>query len=271
MPCNHTDAGKKHCWSHVFYSDDHGKTWQLGGSLPDDHTSEPELVELVDGTLMMNTRNWPPREAHRRAVSLSRDGGLTWSQPYHDQALITPHCQGSIRRLTAKPPHDKNRILFVNPASTQKRERLTIRLSYDEGKSWPVSRLIYAGGSAYSCLVVLPDGSIGCLFEKDDCRRLTLVRITLEELTDGADSYRPMRRLRENRKTSRLERPNDKSMPKVDGSGTKAVNDASRKLFGLVAKTSVESAFATLLGCESPPSPPYSAFSRLGWLASSSA
>jgi sialidase-1 len=189
VPCNHTDEGKKHCWSHVIYSDDHGRTWRLGGSLPDDHTSEPELVELVDGTLMMNTRNWPPREAHRRAVSTSGDGGLTWSQPVHDPALVTPHCQGSIRRLSAQPEDAKNRILFSNPASTEKRERLTIRLSYDEGKTWAVSKLVHPGGSAYSCLVVLPDKSIGCLFEKDDYRRLTLARFTLEELTDGTDAY----------------------------------------------------------------------------------
>ena len=191
VPCNHTDRGKKHCWSHVIYSDDHGKTWKLGGSLPDDHTSEPELVELVDGTLMMNTRNWPPREAHRRAVSTSTDGGASWSETVHDPALITPHCQGSIRRLTAQPDYKKNRILFANPGSTKKRERLTIRISYDEAKTWSASKLVHPGGSAYSCLVVLPDTSIGCLYEKDDYRRLTLGRFTLEELTDGADVYRP--------------------------------------------------------------------------------
>ncbi|MHC4402714.1 MAG: sialidase family protein [Planctomycetota bacterium] len=191
IPCNHTNAGKRQCWSHVFFSDDHGATWQLGGNVPDDHTSEPEIVQLVDGTLMMNTRNWPPREAHRRAVSLSSDGGLTWSRPYHDPALITPHCQGSIIRYTAEPEHAKNRILFSNPASTEAREKMTVRLSYDEGKTWSVARLVHAGPAAYSCLVVLPDMTIGCLYEGGQSHRrewIRLARFTLGWLTHGADT-----------------------------------------------------------------------------------
>ena len=190
VPCNHTNAGKRQCWSHVFHSDDHGRTWQLGGSVPDDHTSEPEIVELVDGTLMMNTRNWPPRPAHRRAVSLSRDGGATWSKPYHDAALITPHCQGSIIRYTARPEYAKNRILFSNPASVEARERMTVRLSYDEGKTWPVARTLHEGPSAYSCLVILPEMTIGCLYEGGREHRrewLRLARFSLEWLTEGAD------------------------------------------------------------------------------------
>ena len=190
IPSNHTNAGKKQCWSHVFFSDDHGRSWQLGGNVPDDHTSEPEIVELVDGTLMMNTRNWPPREAHRRAVSLSTDGGKTWTEPYHDQTLITPHCQGSIIRYTAPPEYDKTRILFSNPASTRNREKMTVRLSYDEGKTWAVSKQIHAGPSAYSCLVVLPDMTIGCLYEGGQTHRrewIRLARFSLEWLTDGAD------------------------------------------------------------------------------------
>jgi len=42
---------------------------------------------------------------------------------------------------------------------------MTVRLSYDEGKTWPVSRVLYPGPSAYSCLAVLPDGDIVCLYE----------------------------------------------------------------------------------------------------------
>ena len=194
VPCDHTDPGKKRCWSHVFYSDDHGRSWQLGGSVPDDHTSECEIVELVEGTLLMNARNWPPRPAHRRAVSLSKDGGATWSEPYHDPALITPHCQGSILRYTAQPEYARNRILFSNPASTEARERMTVRLSYDEGKTWAVSKLVHAGPSAYSCLVVLPDVTIGCLYEGGEAHRrewLRLARFTLDWLTDGADKLDP--------------------------------------------------------------------------------
>jgi len=83
----------------------------------------------------------------------------------------------------------RSRLLFSNPAGT-KRERMTVRLSYDAGKTWPVSKLINGGPSAYSCLTVLPDGTIGCLYERGEKRyseRITFARFGLEWLTDGAD------------------------------------------------------------------------------------
>lgn len=187
VPCNHGNIGKKECWSHVIYSDDHGETWSLGGSLPDPRTSEPEVVELVDGRLMMNTRNWPPTEAFRRAVSISDDGGTSWSATRHDPALITPHCQGSIIRYTTAPPRDANRILFSNPADTKNRVRMTVRLSLDEGQTWAAEKLIHAGPSAYSCLTVLPEMSIGLLYERGAqhaYETITLARFRLAWLTD---------------------------------------------------------------------------------------
>ena len=69
--------------------------------------------------------------------------------------------------------------------------KLTVRLSYDEGKTWPVSKLLYEGKSAYSCLAVLPDGTIACLYERGEGRyseNLYFARFTLDWLTDGADS-----------------------------------------------------------------------------------
>ena len=63
---------------------------------------------------------------------------------------------------------------------------MTMRLSYDEGESWPESRLLHAGPSAYSSLAVLPDGSIACLYERGDTRP-SLARFGLEWLTQGKD------------------------------------------------------------------------------------
>ena len=65
---------------------------------------------------------------------------------------------------------------------------MTIRMSYDEGKTWPVAKLLYAGSAAYSCLVVLPDLSIGCFYEKDGYSKITFARFSLAWLTDGADT-----------------------------------------------------------------------------------
>ena len=32
IPCDHIEADTKHYYSHIIYSDDHGKTWKLGGT-----------------------------------------------------------------------------------------------------------------------------------------------------------------------------------------------------------------------------------------------
>ena len=60
-------------------------------------------------------------------------------------------------------------------------------MSYDEGKTWPIARVLHTGGYAYSDLTVLPDGTIGCLYEKDGYQAVTFARFTLEWLTGGKD------------------------------------------------------------------------------------
>src|SRR5262249_13668125 len=118
---------------------------------------------LADGSLLLNIRSY--RGNNRRLVSASKDGGETWSKPAEDEALIEPVCQASIVRY----PGDRGGLLFSNPAS-KKRERMTVRLSRDEGKTWAFSRVLHDVRAAYSCLAALPDGSIGCLYERGDKR-----------------------------------------------------------------------------------------------------
>ncbi|MBI9019159.1 MAG: exo-alpha-sialidase [Phycisphaerae bacterium] len=182
IPCDHRSATG--FGSHTIYSDDHGKTWKRSEPiLPG--CNECQAVELTDGKVMMNMRAYTPRGY--RAVSISEDGGATWSDIYHDQALPEPTCQGSIMRYTLESKQDKNRILFSNPASSS-RVNMTIKMSYDEGKTWPVAKTIYAPSSAYSCLTQLGDNLIGCLYERDGYTKITLARVSLEWLTDGHDS-----------------------------------------------------------------------------------
>ncbi len=161
-PCDHsTSNDDKGLHSHVIFSDDAGATWKLGGVQPG-HTDESTVVELNDGALYLNVRNYRP--AHRRAFSFSHDRGTTWSPLDDDPALIEPRCQGSVLSLSTQKSAGRNRVLFSNPAS-DKRENLTVRLSYDECKTWPVAKAVWPGPAAYSDLVVAADGSIGCLFE----------------------------------------------------------------------------------------------------------
>ncbi len=164
IPANHSIIGASAqvmTRSHVIFSDDHGATWQLGG-IEDEKTNESTVVELADGSLLHNMRSY--HKKNRRAVATSRDGGLSWSSVKLDETLIEPVCQASMVRYSWPEQGNKSRILFSNPAST-KRERMTVRVSYDEGDTWPVNKLIHAGPAAYSSLVGLPDQTIGCLFE----------------------------------------------------------------------------------------------------------
>lgn len=163
IPCDHIEAETKKYFSHIIYSDDHGKSWHLGGTTPQDKVNECSIAELPDGALMLNMRNYDRKEKSRK-VSLSEDGGLTWGDIYPDRNLIEPICQGSLLRYSYQES-GKSRMLFSNPANNEKRLNMTLKISYDEGKTWEKSLVLFSGPSAYSDLVKLPDGSIGCLFE----------------------------------------------------------------------------------------------------------
>lgn len=181
IPCDFTS--KEGFGSHVIYSDDHGATWQRGGSVMGG-CNECQVVELADGTLMLNARVHKNSQG-LRGISTSRDGGATWSKLRLDPTLIEPVCQASFIRYSLASNQDKNRLLFSNPATKRKgRFKMTVRLSYDEGKTWPVARQLHAGPSAYSCLAVLPDGDIGCLYEGGETKygEIVFARFPLEWL-----------------------------------------------------------------------------------------
>lgn len=191
IPCDHkinnaTKTEPQWYFSHVIYSDDHGKTWKLGGTL-DPMTNECEALQTEDGSVYLNMRSYHGK--NRRAVAWSKDEGLTWSEVKLDDTLIEPKCQASLLRFTDRKTHGKNRVLFSNPASTE-RKNMTIRLSYDECRTWPVSRVLNPGKSVYSELAIAPDMTILCLYEngeKNQYEKMTLARFTLEWLTEGKD------------------------------------------------------------------------------------
>jgi endoglucanase len=169
-------------------SDDHGKSWKLGGTVAP-HTDECQVVELKNGALLLNMRNYwgrdggQPDKGKRRALAWSKAGGKTWSDLHFDRTLIEPMCQASFLRYSWPGKDGKSRLLFSNPASTDKRHQLTVRLSYDEGKTWSFSKRVYAGSAAYSCLAVLPDRRIGLLYERDNYKRISFKAFTLAWLT----------------------------------------------------------------------------------------
>lgn len=196
IPCDHRepDGDGWEMYSHVFCSDDHGESWWPGGSVAE-HTDESQVVERTDASLLINCRNYWGRSGGRpdrggmRAVAASTDGGQTWGELRFDETLIEPVCQASFIRLTAEDMgDDRDRLLFANPASQHSRTRMTVRLSYDEGQTWPVSRLVNPGSAAYCCLAALPDGRIGLLYERSSYRRISFVAFDLAWLTAGAEA-----------------------------------------------------------------------------------
>jgi sialidase-1 len=150
--------------SHVIYSDDHGQTWLLGGTITP-KMNECQVVEIADGngTLLINMRSYQGRGV--RAQAFSYDGGISWTQPQDTPELTEPICQASLLRYSWKTRKTKNTLLFLNPASTTTRHNLSLRASFDDGKTWPVIKTIFPGPSAYSCMATTGNGNILCLYE----------------------------------------------------------------------------------------------------------
>jgi sialidase-1 len=185
-------------------------------AVPDNDTTvvpnETSCIELSDGRVLFNSRNESPN--YRRLFTYSKDGATGWSTPVFADAFFEPICFGSMVRVSQKPYQSKDRILFCNPDSRQDpwkaprpstprsapnrhRVNLTVRMSYDEGITWPVSKVVDPGVAGYSDLAVTPDGMIHCFYEGGTIEgtggnhfkntHMSVVSFDLAWLTDGAD------------------------------------------------------------------------------------
>lgn len=164
IPCDHIEADTHAYYSHVIYSDDHGRSWHLGGSVPEPQVNECCVAELSDGSLLLNMRNYHA-ENKVRQKAYSTDGGVQWEGQSFDFGLIEPVCQASLVRYPRQSREGKDILFFSNPASAEHRKAMTLRASTDGGQNWEYSLLLRSGPGAYSSLAVLPDGSVACLYE----------------------------------------------------------------------------------------------------------
>lgn len=193
----------------VVYSDDAGASWRRGDMAVAHprlkNPSETLALELADGRVMLNIRH--ENLEHRRAISFSDDGATGWTESVFDEELLEPVCMGSLVRLSLAEKDGKNRILFANPHSDEprdpekpegnhKRQNVSVKLSYDEGETWAVNKVVEPGVSGYSDLAVGPDGTIYLFYERGSAATrdthtasLTLARFDLAWLTDGADAF----------------------------------------------------------------------------------
>lgn len=195
VPANHTSERDGYA-AHAVLSDDGGQSWRISSAIAP-ACNESQVVELADGRLMMNSRSQSLTNEERtgyRAVAFSSDGGETWSRPKPDAHLGDPQVQASLIRYSWPGGDGPGRLLFSNPSppvSPQRgrRVRMTVRLSDDDGRSWPAQRLIHAGPAAYSSLARLPDNSVGLLFEAGDegpYEAIQLARFPIAWLERGA-------------------------------------------------------------------------------------
>ena len=178
IACDHIEAETKKYYSHIIYSDDSGDNWHLGGTTLRDQVNECEVAELSDGSLLLNMRNYDKDQKYRQ-TTVSKDGGMSWSDQQHDTALIEPICQASFQSIQYKGKHA---LAFSNPASQESRTNMTLRLSTDNGKTWEYDHLISKNPAAYSDLVQILNGDIGCLFEtgeKSSYERIVYTSLSL--------------------------------------------------------------------------------------------
>ena len=187
----------------TLYSDDQGKNWQAGDiAVPCTeewiNPNETVAIELKDGRVMLNVRS--ESKAHRRLITTSPDGATQWSTPKFDEALLEPICMAGIVRYNHE---GESAILFSNPhnldvakgkpepGKSRARRNVSVKLSHDEGQTWPINKCIEEGPSMYSDLAVTPSGTLLCFYGRSGDNkgvaafaggRLTLARFNREWL-----------------------------------------------------------------------------------------
>ena len=166
MPTQGRDAVGRP-FSNLMWSEDHGKNWTLSEHARD-NTTECAVVELSNGSLMLNMRDNRNRsdksKTNGRAVSVTLDMGKSWSvHPSDHKALPEPVCMASL--LSHDLPDGRRALFFSNPNSKQRREKMTVRMSLDGGQTWPRSILLDQKGGAYSSLAMVDEKTLGILYE----------------------------------------------------------------------------------------------------------
>jgi sialidase-1 len=188
----------------IVYNDDHGKNWQRG-DLALRNAGEPNTAELADGRVIVTARNSDPR--NRRMAAYSPNGATNWSSPDFVEELLEPGCMAGLVSHPGSSESRKPLLLFSNPHTTKRAHKdrvdVTIKLSEDGGRTWPVSKVLQPGPSAYSDLAVLPDGTVLCFYESGDPESprkngrdwaysfLTLARFNLDWLTSTNQTRKP--------------------------------------------------------------------------------
>jgi sialidase-1 len=176
-------------FSNVTWSRDGGLTWHT--SEPACHnTTECMAVQLADGSVMLNMRHNENRNNttgnNGRAVALTKDLGETWNEHSTSRkTLIEPTCMASLHKHEyTEDGQKKSILLFSNPNSKTSRNHMTIKVSFDQGLTWPEKNWLLLDeleSRGYSCLTSVDENTIGILYEGSQSM-LTFEKIPLNEL-----------------------------------------------------------------------------------------
>jgi sialidase-1 len=168
-------------FAHGFFTDDHGKTFHLSRNVALPGSNESTAAELSGGKLLLNARN-QKGDRKARIVAISKNGGEKWDTIYFDNNLPDPVCEGSILNIGRK--NHKQILAFCNAADTKNRNNLTLRISFDEGKTWtlllPVDKSLgnrESDFTAYSDIVKIDRKTIGVLYERDNYSQIVFKTI----------------------------------------------------------------------------------------------
>jgi sialidase-1 len=182
------DTGKP--FSNITYSKDRGVTWKTSNPATSEATTENMAVELSDGSIMLNMRTNSNKgrlgDDNGRSVAVTTDLGQTWKvHPTSRNALPEPVCMASIIRHDYTIRGKKKSILvFSNPNSKTQRNHMTVKVSYDDGLTWPKEKQILLdelSGRGYSCLTSVDEDTIGILYEGSQAHMI-FQTIKLKEL-----------------------------------------------------------------------------------------
>jgi len=166
----------------LVYSDDHGRTWRPGVLSAYNRVSEPTLVECSDGRVILSPRLMS--SAPGRLFMISHDGGETIAETRFETAIPIPG-QGELVAVDLPDlAGAATRRALVFCGAAEGKTRLTLLASLDDGRTWPVARVLDDGHAANLALAALPGGQVGVLYESDKYLRQRFLRVDLAGLID---------------------------------------------------------------------------------------
>lgn len=142
---------------YIIYSDDEGATWQFSKNSAYSGGDESKLVETADGTVMISVR-----QSGQRGYNTSNDGGVTWGTQAKWADINGNACNGDILYVNKQ-------VMLHSYINNGSRKNVTIKASFDQGKTWSNPFVVCAPSSCYSTMDVTKDGDIAIFYEDNAC------------------------------------------------------------------------------------------------------